>query len=116
MAYTYQSIEVRPPGSIKQSLKTRAELDGVDYVLLFYFCAVGQRWYMDLLRSDETAICRGRKMVLGVDLIWGFHGYEGAPPGALVVLDRSGADQEADLEGFDERCQLIYRGGEADAT
>lgn len=111
MAYSYKTISVRPPGSTRQSIRTRVELDGTDYVFLFYFNAYDSRWYFDLLRTDETAICRGIKMVLGIDLLRRFHGYSESPPGALVVLDRSGADEEPGLDGFDERCLLIYRAG-----
>jgi hypothetical protein len=114
MAYTYHPIVVRPAGSINQSLKTRVELEGTEYVFLFYFNAVDTRWYFDLLRSGETAICRGIKMILGVDLLWSYHGYNGAPQGALVCIDRSGADAEPGLDGFDERVLLVYRAGSAD--
>lgn len=113
MAYSYKTIRVRPEDSIRQSLRTRVELDGDEYVFLFYFNSFDTRWYFDLLRTDETAICRGIKMVLGIDLLRRFHGYHDSPPGALVVLDRSGADEESGLDGFDERCLLIYREGSA---
>lgn len=65
-------------------------------------------WWMDLRRSDGTAIVLGLKLALGRNKLQRFRYRSGIPLGDIHVVDSSGLHVEPGRDDFGSRVVLQY--------
>jgi hypothetical protein len=82
-------------------------LEDVTYTLEFRWNVRLEAWFMHILDAEGVNLIRaGLRLVVG----WPLNAYAAArtPPGAFLLVDTTGADEEAGLEDLGERHQLVY--------
>ena len=97
----------------------RTALDGVDYLLTFYWTQRDGAWRLDVADQDGNPIATGRKLVcnwpilrgvLGTRASWGIAGVVDTfpPAGILAVIDTLGEDMDPGFNDLGTRCVLLY--------
>lgn len=85
----------------------QAVLDGVTYTLTLRWNPRASLWFLDVSNVDGTTQYQsGVGLVVSFPL--GAYTTGRSPPGALVVVDTSGANEDPQLEGLATRWQLLY--------
>jgi hypothetical protein len=82
-------------------------LEDVTYTLDFRWNVRLEAWFMNILDAEGVNVIRaGLRLVTG----WPLNAYAAArtPPGAFLVIDTTGQEEEPDLDGLGDRWQLIY--------
>lgn len=83
------------------------DLEGVEYRFLVRWNDRDSGWYMDLSAADGTLLLAGKKLVLGLPLLFRHRLVDG-PPGELMAMDTTNSGVEAGLEDLGTRVQLYY--------
>lgn len=83
-------------------------LDGRVYQFEFEWSARSRHWFVSLSTADGDPIATGVKVVAGWPLFRRWRWDDRAPPGVVVALDTSGANEDPGLEDFGTRVQLVY--------
>lgn len=96
-----------PETGIIANFRVGTTLREVQYQLDVRWNSRDEAWYMDILTADETPIRMGIKIVLGVLL--GRRSVDPAfPLGVLIASDTSGENEEATLNDFGTRVQVLF--------
>lgn len=100
----------QPAAGPDPSFDLRARLDGVSYTLRCRWRGRDGHWYLDVL--DDAGLVyyiAGRRLVANFPV----SPYTTArtPPGALVLVDSSGAGRDPLLDDLGTRGKLLYFGG-----
>lgn len=85
----------------------QCDLDGVTYSLRFRWSARGACWHMDIRTLDDEPVLLSARLVTSYPLLWRSLNPH-RPPGDLMLLDMTGRDENATLEGFGTRFRLYY--------
>lgn len=83
------------------------ELDGKSYTFVMKWNEREEAWYMDLYDSTNTLVIASRKIVIGWPLTNRYQD-ETLPPGTLIAVDTSNANQDPGLEDLGERVEIWY--------
>ena len=84
------------------------QLEGVEYLLSFFWSARESAWYLSLYDQDENPIALSIKLVLGTSLLAKFIDMR-LPPGALMCYDTSGSGVDIASPGdLGTRIELDY--------
>lgn len=86
------------------------DLEGRSYTFEIRWNAragVAGQWFITTRDADGVILCAGRAIVLGADLL-GNSASEALPPGELLAVDTSGADEDPLLGDLGERVLLTY--------
>ena len=86
------------------------ELDGVTYGLSFRWNQRVGGWYFDLLDGEGEALLSGLRLAINVAFLARFRaaGRPNLPPGELLALDTSQADEDAAFGDLGQRVLLYY--------
>jgi hypothetical protein len=82
-------------------------LEDVTYTIEFRWNVRLESWFMNILDAEGVNLIRaGLRLVVG----WPLNAYTAVrnPPGAFVLVDTTGAEEEAGLEDLGDRHQLFY--------
>ncbi len=93
------------------SYRISTTLDGISYLLDFYWNEREEAWYMHLLEADEAPLRQGIKLVLGA-LLGVRERNASMPNGTFIMTDLSGADIDATFDDFGIRAVLWYSSNE----
>jgi hypothetical protein len=83
------------------------QLDGETFNLIFHYNARADRWNVDVLDVEDSAIKHGVRLVTGIDLLQRVAS-EDKPAGELTVVDTTSNELEPINETLGEQCQLRY--------
>lgn len=84
------------------------ELDGKTYGLRLRLNQRDGSWYFDVRDAEDTVLVAGRRLVIGLPLLRRYTD-ERLPPGELLAVDSSGANEEAGPADLGARVRLFYR-------
>lgn len=84
----------------------RATMDGADFYLRFEWNS-RSGWYMGMADAEKSVIFAPRKLVADRNLLL-FRTDERLPPGALLLWDSTGRQQDPGYEDLDQRHFLLY--------
>jgi len=85
-------------------------LDGVTFVMHFFWNERDESWYWELFDSEQAPIWSGSRIAVGESLLEQCVS-DRRPAGALVVIDTSRADSDPGLDDFGDdpsRVQIHY--------
>lgn len=88
----------------------RTKLDGRDYNFRFAWNQRMERWFMDIMDTEENPLALGIKIVANQRLLRFYQHDDRLPPGELMAVDLSGDGSPPgfyDL-GIGKRCELSY--------
>lgn len=85
----------------------QCDLDGTTYTMRFRWSPRGQCWHLDLTTLDGVAIALSLRLVSLWPLLRRTRGPL-RPPGELVIVDRTGRDEDPTLAEFGTRFALFY--------
>lgn len=82
------SVNIPVPDQVAS--RQQITLDNVPYSVLLTWNERGQGWTFSLEDRDGLPVIYGRRVVLQIDLLYGYHHLPGVPAGALFALDQTG--------------------------
>jgi hypothetical protein len=84
-------------------------LEGVEYLLSFFWSDRESRWYLSIYNQDNDPLALWMCLNVGAFPLRRFRAQANIPPGAFVVIDTSGEDAETSApEDFGSRVLLAY--------
>lgn len=88
----------------------RINLDNNDYTLDFKYSSFEERWYMDILDSENVPVLLGIKLVCLYPLAAYQQLAYAIPPGVLTCASGTTDNSPPTLNdlGINRRCQLVY--------
>lgn len=92
------------------AFKYLIDLDGVRYLLRYWWSSRNTSWYLSVYTSDGELIAGGMRLNLG-KLIFLRDGVvdERLPPGKIALIDRSGEGRDIETQTeLGERVAIIY--------
>lgn len=92
------------------SYSEQLTLDGEVFLFQFDFNVRGDYWVMSISDIDLNVLISGLRIVLDYELLSQYPG-RGLPPGALIAIDTTGDEFDANRENFgpvDTNVSLIY--------
>ncbi len=84
-------------------------LDGIVYILEFYWNIRAQRFFLSVFDSENNLIISGIPIVLNFPFFYQYKNLK-LPKGMLYAADTTGKDIPPKLEDFGTRVQLFYEG------
>lgn len=100
------SVEI-PVKSEAAYYDLQVTLEDVTYTLEFRWNARLEAWFMNILDAEGVNVVRaGLRLVVSWPLA--AYGAERKPPGAFVVVDTTGAEEDPGLDDLGDRHQLLY--------
>jgi len=99
--------QILPFDSASPNYRMGTVLDGVNYLFDVRWNTRDGAWYFDVLKSDETILRSGIKVVIGAFL--GDHTVHADwPNGVFVAKDESGANQDARYDDLGTRIKVYF--------
>jgi hypothetical protein len=102
------SIQIMPTRTDLPHYEVSVELEGTTYVFEFRWNARASGWFMTIKTQAEEVLVTGRRVVLNSPLLRQYKNRLGLPPGNLLAVDTTGANQEAGLKDLGSRVLLLY--------
>ncbi len=96
-----------PADPVPPAYDFEVELEGALYRFDLHWNARDGAWFLALYDATENLLVAGRKVVLGANLL-GRSADPALPPGALLIVDTSGANEDPRRDDLGARCQLCY--------
>jgi hypothetical protein len=96
-----------PADPVLPAYDFEVELEGALYRFELHWNARDGAWFMSLYDANDEPLVAGRKVVLGADLL-GHSADPRLPPGALLIIDTSGANEDPGRDDLGARCLLGY--------
>jgi hypothetical protein len=100
-----ETIPCTPSGAATWTQRT--QLDGVDYILVFYWAQRDGHWWMHVQDVNEVPIASGLKLVTNWPLLRGVRDVR-RPPGSLFIVDTQGLDEDPAFDTLGTRHILTY--------
>lgn len=97
-----------PVRSDLSSYEFVVELDRRNYLLGFRWNTRTSQWFMDISKTDGTAVLAGVPLLVGVELIDRFQS-DDRPPGRMLVFDKSRSGDEPGRNNLGTDFLLLYR-------
>ncbi len=69
-------------------------LEGVEYVLDYYWSTRETKWYLAIYNQDNTLLAGWMALNVGVRPLRRFRAQSNIPPGMMIVVDTTGQDLE----------------------
>jgi len=85
----------------------RTAIEGRDYILSFDWIQRDGAWYLSIADQDGAAIASGIKLVSQWPLLRGVTDSR-CPKGELLLLDSTGASEDAGFSDLGVRFELVY--------
>lgn len=101
------SALILPLDAVAPHYDVQVVLEGATYLFELRWNERSSAWFLSIHDGVGEVLTAGRRVVLGADLL-GRSVDARLPPGTLVAVDSSGADQEAGRDDLGSRVQLVY--------
>jgi len=104
-----QTIYIPTPPAEDGKWMVRVDfLEGAFYRLLFKYNVRDSSWYFDIANDAGVAQVRGRRVVLGTDILAAWKTYKEVPQGVLSIVDTTGLNVEPTKDTLGDAVKLEY--------
>ena len=83
------------------------DLESVNYNFNFRYNTRLNRWFMNILDTEENVLLSGVKVLINFDLTYKYR-YKDIPPGSFFCIDETGANQNPEREDLGNTHKLLY--------